>query len=353
MARNTALNPPRSTLPSFTRSPVTQVELRYQQRGALPHRRSLRRWIAWGMYGLALVGAMIFYWGEFVGAVLWRDTRPIFDTLPALEVYVFIYAIADFFVLILRALSAGANSITREKQTGTWDTLLLTGIDSRQIVRGKWWAIFRSMMRPALLVIPLRLGMVAIITAELTRPSLYFYYTYGGYQVVPPNPLGVLLVIPLITAFTFAAVALASAVGVMASALLKRPVYALSVGAVLYIVLVILTVVGLILTLIFSSRIFNFNVDYYDFYIVVSGIIQAVAITVIENGTMLAAVLMSYHADYAAFGMDTQWRDRLVYLGAFAGMIVLFPLAIWSFLRLAQRFVARDGALPPLRRVKR
>src|SRR5258708_26682908 len=40
----------------------------------------------------------------------------------------------------LRALDAGANAISREHASQTWDALILTGVNARQILFGKWRA---------------------------------------------------------------------------------------------------------------------------------------------------------------------------------------------------------------------
>lgn len=69
--------------------------------------------------------------------------------------------IALYTVVSLVTLALAAGSISREKTNKTWETLLLTGVDASQLVRGKWWATVRTLWKDFALVWLLRLGMVA------------------------------------------------------------------------------------------------------------------------------------------------------------------------------------------------
>ncbi|MFQ3566720.1 MAG: ABC transporter permease subunit [Aggregatilineales bacterium] len=47
-------------------------------------------------------------------------------------------------LIVLFALQTASASVAREKRARTWESLLLTTIDARQIVLGKWWATMQT-----------------------------------------------------------------------------------------------------------------------------------------------------------------------------------------------------------------
>ncbi|HRF96278.1 MAG TPA: hypothetical protein PLZ51_13825, partial [Aggregatilineales bacterium] len=47
--------------------------------------------------------------------------------------------VALYLIVILITLGLSNNSITRERKGQTWDVLVLTNVDARQVVLGKWW----------------------------------------------------------------------------------------------------------------------------------------------------------------------------------------------------------------------
>src|SRR5262245_16833458 len=59
-------------------NPIARAEMLHQQRANIPPRR-WRRWLTRGVYLLALVTAMIFFWGELAGALLMKDTKPLYE----------------------------------------------------------------------------------------------------------------------------------------------------------------------------------------------------------------------------------------------------------------------------------
>src|SRR5215207_5851504 len=121
---------------AFTRNPVAQREIRYHLRTAAQKIGRIRRAIRWLMYGTALLTAVFFFLMQFAASILRRATIFIFDyneiVIPL--VYLVIFTISQALIVALRTISTGANSIAREKQSGTWEMLLLTGIDARRIV---------------------------------------------------------------------------------------------------------------------------------------------------------------------------------------------------------------------------
>jgi hypothetical protein len=106
--------------------------------------------------------------------------------------------------------SLGARSITRERTGRTWETLLLTNIDARQIVWGKWWATIRAMWGDQLMVALLRFGFFAWIietfSIRFDLPLLPFDF--------PAQPVHVLLFALIGTLYTLLDAAFTAALGV-------------------------------------------------------------------------------------------------------------------------------------------
>ena len=74
--------------------------------------------------------------------------------------------IAAYIVIMLVTVALSANSITREKQKGTWEVLLLTNMDASRLVLGKWWASLRAMAGDHIMLAILRMGIFSLVIAE-------------------------------------------------------------------------------------------------------------------------------------------------------------------------------------------
>jgi hypothetical protein len=133
-----------------------------------------------------------------------------------------------------------AYSVTREQRTVGWDVLVVSGIDERRIVWGKWWAIVRELWPHYLLLALPRIG-IAYATMDylnfypswidssitpLTRPFYYMSFENSSYgtpiaydaawsQVI--IAVGVLLVIGLAELTLVAAIGLWAAFSVQRS----------------------------------------------------------------------------------------------------------------------------------------
>jgi hypothetical protein len=110
-------------------------------------------------------------------------------------IYMIAMSISLYVVVMLVTFGLSMNSISREKQGKTWEALLLTGVDARQLVWGKWWATVRTLWKDYALVWLLRLGM--IVWLIVVTDGEFYYRT-----VVPQfSPEMVYL---LVTAFMVA-----------------------------------------------------------------------------------------------------------------------------------------------------
>ena len=87
-----------------------------------------------------------------------------------------------------RAISVGANAISREHVGKTWDALVLTGVNARQILIGKWLGVLHRIAPWMLMLGALRLVMIPVFTMAMTNRFAYWGrggYTYYGATSAP------------------------------------------------------------------------------------------------------------------------------------------------------------------------
>jgi hypothetical protein len=154
------------TSTTFLRHPVTQAEALHQER-VMENTRAGSIWIglAYLMTYPALLLSTMIYIGALMsqiipGSIVLRFEPTTVSLITLLLMYLIAMSIALYVVVSLVTFGLSASSILREKQGKTWDTLLLTGVDARQLVRGKWWATLVTLWKDYALVWLLRLGMI-------------------------------------------------------------------------------------------------------------------------------------------------------------------------------------------------
>jgi hypothetical protein len=141
-------------------NPILWQELNHQQRHV---RYVLKRW--WWL-GPAIIANMIM-------TVLITMQEPEFRTRELAICFVWIVHIA----VVIRALAAGSNAISREHVGLTWDSLVLTGISARQILLGKWRAALRR-VAPWMFC----LGVIRLIMLPIFLYSVLGFYAWTGAQ---------------------------------------------------------------------------------------------------------------------------------------------------------------------------
>lgn len=137
-------------------------------------------------------------WQAFIGNLGW--------------VLILVMSPAQYLVVTLVTMGLSANSIRREKSGLTWDSLRLTGIGTRRIVWGKWWASMRALAGDHVMVTILRMGLVTLImtTFAVSLDMLN--------QLEPVSHLGKMPVLLLLTIlFGVFDAALTAAFGVLAA----------------------------------------------------------------------------------------------------------------------------------------
>ena len=127
-----------------------------------------------------------------------------------------------------RAISAGANAISREHVGKTWDALVLTNVNTRQILLGKWLGVLNRVAPWMLMFGTVRLVMIPIFTIAMMNRFLYFAsgggYIYGSYSSVPLSWVGWAAVAAVIftVLLTVLEVMACTAIGLAASAIMRK-----------------------------------------------------------------------------------------------------------------------------------
>lgn len=199
-------------VPSLNRNPIEWQETR-QQRGNSAHVR-----LGMGLGLVLLVTAV-------VSIVLTLDN---FST-PTQQLAIYLIWIVHA-VTASRAISAGANAISREHVGKTWDSLVLTGVSARRILIGKWLGVLNRVS-----VWMLIFGAVRMVMVPVFMMSLLYRYAWfnGGVSVSQyygdrlPAPIGwiawaTILAVAMSAVLAFLEVAACTALGMAASAWTRR-----------------------------------------------------------------------------------------------------------------------------------
>ncbi len=127
-----------------------------------------------------------------------------------------------------RAISAGANAISREHVGKTWDALVMTGVNTRQILIGKWLGVLHRVAPWMLALGILRLLMIPVFMIAMMNRLLYFAqgggYLYGGTASVPISWVGWAAVAAVVftVILTVLEVMACTAIGLAASATMRK-----------------------------------------------------------------------------------------------------------------------------------
>lgn len=130
-----------------------------------------------------------------------------------------------------RAISAGANAISREHVGKTWDALVLTGVSTRQIVLGKWLGVLHRVAPWMLMLGAVRLVMLPILMLGVVNRFAWFSIGqsltstngfYPGTISITWVPWAALAAVVLSVLLTVLEVLACTALGLAASALTRK-----------------------------------------------------------------------------------------------------------------------------------
>ncbi|MEZ4670245.1 MAG: hypothetical protein R3E39_20250 [Anaerolineae bacterium] len=132
-------------------------------------------------------------------------------------------------VAAARAISAGANAISREHVGKTWDPLVLTGISARRILYGKWCGVLNRVAPWMAILGAVRLIMIPIFMLSLVHRYAWYsssysrtYYSFENYTPVGWLPWAAVCAVLMTLLLTMLEVFACTALGMAASALTRR-----------------------------------------------------------------------------------------------------------------------------------
>ena len=306
-------------------NPIARAELTHQQRVAMDHK--WRRWPV--IFGVALSAALIST-ASLLLAPLLSDLLNIsqndldemlsgwFSTITVLLAALLTSHHLSFSAA---ALQVASTSITREKQARTWEDLLLTGVDARTIIYGKWWATTRTLWqgyRPLLLLrFAVAVWMGASSGMALTSP---FYYT--------PPLLNVVLIGFATAIFPLCYSAFSVGVGLLASLLVRNETTAYRVASAIQFAAILVS-----LSLIMMS----FTLPFTNYEAGFATLIPALFVTPLDGGMLGLIGIVANDLLSSTF-----------YLIGLMVCITLYGGLTWMVLRAAQGIAVRQRALPPI-----
>ena len=221
-------------------NPVLRAELKHQQH-VINTSRAGRVWIlvALALLAPAFIVSLAHIIEAFTGLDLIGPAVPGQATVGNLSFGLLVTMnLALYLVVTLITMGLAASSIHREQEGRTWESLLLTTLDPRAIIYGKWWATLRALWGDHLMVGWLRLGLVAWLAVSL-----------ASFQQSPdarPDVPLLLLAFAIITAFTVVDAGFSAALGLLSP--LLAPGNSLLIGVlVARLIVSVLIVVGCVL----------------------------------------------------------------------------------------------------------
>lgn len=157
------------------RNPVVRAEFHYQ-RFVIARGRVGGIWIL--LAALLMIPALLMSVGLIIVGLAALVHAPALDLIPIVSEtqstpFIFVLAvlltmmIAMSLVVTFINMALASNSIRREKDGKTWDTLRLTDIGANRIVVGKWWASLRALNGDYVMATIIRLGFVTLFFASI------------------------------------------------------------------------------------------------------------------------------------------------------------------------------------------
>ncbi|MBL8154314.1 MAG: hypothetical protein JNM70_09035 [Anaerolineae bacterium] len=322
----------------FPDNPVMRAERSYQERSTERRARRWRRGLA-RLVKTVLIGMSIGMIGAgLLGSLLGIDIGDAVNDASGWLTLFAIFVTTHHFGVMINTLSLGANSIAREKQGQTWDMLVLTGIDARQIVRGKWAATVRRQLPAYLVLAVMRIG--AIVLYSVVTNSLFsFTVGYGGDRLTYlPHPLSYALLAGVVTLMTLANLVFTAACGVWASAVTQRPAMAQARAIGTRIVLLL---VPSFVVLFFFGRFLTYDARIGPLYDLLLG----AGLTLVDNGATAGANLVAVR--YGWEGSPPSPLNLGLVLASTLAALGIYALWTVVALRRAQTLAVKHLATPP------
>ena len=182
------------------------------------------RWIAAALRYLGLMFGLILAGGVFTWSLLQRDAYPIYETFGSYTGWYVAAVIVAHFVLQFQTLARSAESLSRERQGLRWDYLRLTGITSKALIRGKWWAVVKRQFYSYLWLGVLSSCAVIWLGYSNSVRILAFYISRSSLPdlieaITLPHPIALLYLFAFISLLTLLNLGFTAACGLLGASL--------------------------------------------------------------------------------------------------------------------------------------
>ncbi len=307
-------------------NPIERAELSHQQRANTDRR--CRRFPA--IFGLGLGVALI----SNAGLLVAPQVAPLMGMSPldltdalhgwfgTVTILMGALIMIHHLVFASAAMQLGTTTIAREKHARTWESLLLTGVDARRIVYGKWMATMRTLWEAYRPLVILRFAVA--LWMSVMGASTYVMPLYSA-----PPLLGAILIGLATALFPLWYAGFTVALGMLASLLTKDEISAQRVGSMLFFGAMVISI---------SLIVLAFMVSFSDIEPSLASLIPALFVTPIDGG-MLALIGVVANDSAASF----------YYLGGLIACIIVYAALALGLLRVAQMLAVRQHATPPQR----
>ncbi|MEP7289463.1 MAG: hypothetical protein ABI947_27250 [Chloroflexota bacterium] len=336
---------------SYIDSPIARAELLYLRRID----KGRNRWLRW-VNRLPIVVAV------FANLVpVWLPLLPSIRT----DICAVLMIVATYTVQLnvaLRTLTLASHTIARETQSDSWDSLVLTGLDARQIVLSKWWTVLRCVWKDHLAAALLKIGLVYGLLQYFTFVTPVSCYShlggvlcdrqnYGYTQIYPyySPAIALITVILILVVFGLAEAGLLAALGIctcmyakkqriigLAWAVVTRGILALAVIAFWVVLAMQLQSMAVRLRYNANATAVWQLKPFERMHIIESA--QVTLFPLADGGTTIVTNLVRWNSDV------NHVVERFINIGVVLG---LYGLLTRICLRMAQRFAEHHRALHP------
>jgi hypothetical protein len=334
---------------------VIQAELRYQQ--AIAVQGIWLRWIGRLPTIFVYLVVLIFVANTFLSFVVGHPVPPVdrFERFTYHRDEDLLFSLTILWILILhfrlmfKTLSLSTYSLARERESNNWDMLLMTGIDSRTILRGKWWASVQHMWRNYAV-----LGFLQALTTVWAIGKSNFSMFYSFTLNINPDETAIRLLLLSIISIVFVIVisllnlGLTTACGLLSAADYKNK----NVALIFAIGIRLFTVLSIAVIPIGFAYVFRLNFVFGTLQGVIGLIIILALMTLADNGC-LAGYFMLFSTPFYAVYSDPNYAHSfldvsIVFLAAVISPLIYIALTLLA-LHFAERSAIRNNALPPIK----
>lgn len=295
--------------------------------------RGLRAAVWW----LGLVVSFVFLAAMLLTSAAGFDGSGLYLRLEAVSFGFWIVTFLAHYAIQFRTLALATGSLARERDGNTWELLVMTGISSKAIIRGKWWAVVRHQFPSYLWLGMMRAAAILWYGFAISSVSSSYSFSYNNAFIpVYPPPLQIIVAALLIMLLTLLNLGFTAAGGMVGAALGERGGTALARGVAVRLLLGLLPLVIMGMTLLGIIWLFR-NPRFPDGIVSDLGSTTlGIVVTLVDNGITLGLPMSSVRlADlessmvYGSIGLD-QW----------AALILAIP-AYWLYTTLALRWAER------------